>query len=86
MRLRERVTAISDKDMSYSYSVIESPLQLDYHSSTVSLAAVDGGSKTLVTWYEEFRLKQGDAEQMADAIHFGVIVPGFRGLAKVAEG
>ena len=24
--LRERVTALSDKDMSYSYSVIESPL------------------------------------------------------------
>ena len=34
--LRQRVTALSDKDMSYSYSAIESPLPLAYHSSTVS--------------------------------------------------
>jgi hypothetical protein len=45
--LRERVTALSDKDMSYSYSVIESPLLLAYPSSTVSLL---GGAKTLATW------------------------------------
>jgi hypothetical protein len=45
------VTALSDKDMSYSYSVIESPLPLAYHSSTVSLLGVEGGAKTLATWY-----------------------------------
>lgn len=82
--LRERVTALSDKDMSYSYSVIESPLPLAYHSSTVSLLGVQGGTKTLATWYVEFRLKQGDPEQMASAIHAGVILPGFQGLAKLA--
>ena len=84
--LRERVTALSDKDMSYSYSVIESPLPLAYHSSTVSLLSVQSGTKTLATWYVEFRLKQGDPEQMASAIHAGVILPGFQGLAKLAVG
>jgi hypothetical protein len=82
--LRERVTALSDKDMSYSYSVIESPLPLEYHSSTVSLVGVANGTKTLVTWYVEFRLKQGDPEQMAISIHSGVILPGFQGLSKLA--
>jgi len=38
--LRERVTALSDNDMSYSCSVIESPLPLSYHSSTVSLLSI----------------------------------------------
>src|SRR5262249_3975397 len=47
--VRERITALSDKDMSYSYSVIESPMPLAYHSSTVSLQAIEGGSKTLMT-------------------------------------
>jgi hypothetical protein len=82
--LRERVTALSEKDMSYSYSVIESPLPLEYHSSTVSLMGIAGGTKTLVTWYVEFRLTQGDPQQMANGIHAGVILPGFQGLAKLA--
>ena len=84
--LRERVTALSDKDMSYSYSVIESPLPLDYHNSTVSLLSVEGGAKTLATWYVEFRLKQGNPEQMADAIHSSVILPGLHGIARLAAG
>jgi hypothetical protein len=84
--LRERVTALSDKDMSYSYSVIESPLPLEYHSATVSLLGVAGGTKTLASWYVEFRLTQGDPEQMANAIHSSVILPGFQGLAKLAVG
>jgi Polyketide cyclase / dehydrase and lipid transport len=84
MALRERVTAISDKDMSYSYSVIESPFPLAYHSSSVSLVAVDQGTKTLVTWDVEFSLTEGDPEQMAKAIHSSVILPGFGGLARLA--
>ena len=83
--LRERVTALSDKDMSYSYSVIESPLPLAYHSSTVSLQGVEGGTKTLATWYVEFQLNQGDPEQMASAIRSGVILPGFQGIAKLGS-
>ncbi len=84
--LRERVTALSDKDMTYSYSVIESPLPLAHHSSIVSLQGVEGGSKTLATWYVEFRLTQGAPEQMANTIHAGVILPGFQGLAKLGAG
>ncbi len=83
--LRERVTALSDKDMSYSYSVIESPLPLAYHSSTVSLLGLEGGTKTLATWYVEFQSNQGDPEQMANAIRSGVILPGFQGIAKLGS-
>jgi hypothetical protein len=71
--------------MSYSYSVIESPLPLAYHSSTVSLLGVEG-AKALATWYVEFRLTQGDPEQMVSASHSGVILPGFQGLAKLGGG
>jgi Polyketide cyclase / dehydrase and lipid transport len=77
---RECVTALSAKDMSSSYSVIESPLPLAYHSSTVSLLGIEGGAKTLGTWYVEFRLTQADPEQMANAMHSRVILPGFQGL------
>ena len=84
--MRKRVTALSDKDMSYSYSVIESPLPLAYHSSTVSLVGIGGGAKTLATWCVEFRLTQGDPEWMANVIYSGVILPGFQGLSKLAIG
>jgi len=83
--LRERITALSDKDMSYSYSVIESPFALAYHSSTVSLLSVQASTMTFATWYVEFRLQQGDTQQMAGSIHSGVILPGFQGLIKLAS-
>jgi hypothetical protein len=40
----------------------------------------------LATWYVELRLTQGDPEQVANAIHSGVILPGFQGLNKLAIG
>ena len=80
--VRELLTALSDKDRTYSYSIIESPFPLLYHSSTVSLMPVEGGSKTLMTWYVEFTVKEGDASLLAAAIHKGVILAGFQGLAK----
>ncbi len=85
MAVREQVSAISDKDMSYSYSVVESPFPLSYHSSTVSLAPADDGTRTVATWYVEFSIPAGDGDQLARAIHQTVILPGFEGLRKLGS-
>jgi hypothetical protein len=52
----------------------------------VSLLGIEGGAKTLATWDVEFRLTQGDPEQMANAMHSSVILPGFEGLSQLAVG
>jgi hypothetical protein len=84
--VREQFTALSDKDRTYSYSIIESPFPLLYHSSTVSLMPVEGGSKALITWYVEFVVKEGDPNLLAASIHKGVILSGFQGLSKFIAG
>ncbi len=85
MLIREKVTAISDKDMTYSYSVIESPFPLAYHTSTVSLARVDAADRTAVTWSAEFSLREGDPGQVATSIRQSVIFLGFEGLRTLAS-
>ena len=85
IRIRERVTAISDKDMTYSYSVVESPFPLAYHTSTVSLAPVDGDNRIAVTWSVEFSLREGDPSQIATSIRQSVILLGFEGLRALAS-
>jgi hypothetical protein len=52
----------------------------------VSLLGIEGDAKTLATWYVEFRRTQGDPEQMANALHSSVILPGLQGLSKLAVG
>jgi hypothetical protein len=81
--LRERLTALSDKDMSYSFSVVESPLAFTYHSSTVSLLPVEGGTKTVMTWEVAFGLSAGDADGVAAEIRQGLIMQGFTHLAEL---
>jgi hypothetical protein len=85
--MRERLTAISDKDMTFSFSVIESPMSFAYHSSTVRLLPIDRGGRTILTWDVEFSLTDGDPAALVTAIHEGLIIQGFQGLAKlVADG
>jgi hypothetical protein len=83
--IREQLTALSDKDLTYSYSVIESPFPIAHHSSTVSFLSIEGGSKTLVAWSAEFALTQGDPDALADGIRQSVILAGFEGLAQLAS-
>jgi hypothetical protein len=85
MLLREKVTAISDKDTTYSYSVIESPFPLAHHTSTVSLAPIGGGNRTVVTWSAEFSLREGDPSQVAANIRQSVVLLGFEGLRTLAS-
>jgi len=84
-RVRERLTALSDKDHSYSYSVVESPFPIRGHYSTVSFVPVTADGRTFVQWSAEFEVTAGNAQDVVDGVVQGTMLPGFAGLARVAR-
>src|SRR5260370_39330018 len=59
--VREMLLAISSTDHSYTYAVIEAPLPLRNHRSTVKLESL-GSTQTRVTWTADFEAGAGGAE------------------------
>jgi hypothetical protein len=69
---------------SFTYSVIEAPLPIRNHSSTVSLSATSK-NRTAITWTAEFIVDDGvDAAVIAAGVKAGVIELGFEGLKATA--
>lgn len=84
-RVRERLTALSDAEHSYSYSVVESPFPIRDHRSTVLFLPVTAGGRTFVQWSAEFEVTAGSADEMVDGVVHGTMLPGFAGLARLTE-
>src|ERR1700737_2901438 len=54
-RIRERLLALSDYEMSCTYSILESPLGVENYVATLRLIPVTDGDQTFVEWSAEFR-------------------------------
>jgi len=85
MAIRERLVAISPEDHFYKYAVIESPLPLREHESTVRFIPINE-SRTQVTWTARFEVIAGDAKAFGEAVKTGVLDLGIDGLRKAALG
>ena len=79
--VRERLLAISPQDRSYRYSVIESPLPIRDHESTVRLESLNN-SQTQMTWTAKFEVIEGDAKALAEGVRTGVLDLGIEGLRR----
>lgn len=51
--LREEISARSDEDRSYTYSIVESPMPIEFHEATMSVEPL--GDVSRVTWVTEIR-------------------------------
>lgn len=52
--IRERLLALSDYDMSCSYSILESPMGVENYIATLSLTPVTDGNATFAEWQADF--------------------------------
>jgi hypothetical protein len=77
--LKEKLLAISNTDHSYTYSVIESPLPLRNHRSTVRFDRLSG-TQTRVTWTADFEAVGVAADQIAEGVNSSVMETGIAGL------
>ncbi len=53
-KIRERLLALSDYDMSCTYSILESPMDVENYIATLALFPITDGNATLATWKATF--------------------------------
>jgi len=52
--IRERLLAMSDYDLSYTYSILESPMGVENYVASLTLTPVTDGNVTFAEWQAEF--------------------------------
>jgi hypothetical protein len=78
--VREKLLAMSDEFKAYTYSVIEVPLPIESHISTVSLSAAPS-NRTAIRWIAHFTVDDGvDPRTIASRLRTRVMELGFEGL------
>jgi hypothetical protein len=53
-RIREKLLALSDYDLSCRYAILESPMAVENYVATLSLTPITDGNLTLAEWQAEF--------------------------------
>lgn len=80
--IKEEQVSRDDKVMSYTYTILESPLPVSDYKSTLSVAPEGSGSK--VTWTGTFNAKGAPDTVAVDAIQ-GIYDSGLKALAEKAK-
>lgn len=81
--IRERLLAISPEGHFYTYAVIESPLPIREHESTLRFTSLNN-SQTEVKWTAKFIVVEGEPKALANGVKAGVLDLGIEGLRRKA--
>jgi hypothetical protein len=79
-RIRERLLALSDFDLSCTYSILESPMGVENYVATLKLTPVTDGNLCFAEWSAEFDCAPGREEELKTQIGIGVFLAGFKAL------
>jgi hypothetical protein len=79
--VQERLTALSDIDRSFSYTLIEDPAfpVKNYHS-TVRLRAITDGNRTFIEWSSNYDITNGDDAGVHHFVEVDIYLTCIRGL------
>ena len=78
--VRERLLALSDYDMSYRYSILESPFGLENYVATPRLTPVTDGARCFAEWSAEFDCAPGRERELVEFVGRDVFQGGFDAL------
>ena len=79
-RIREKLLALSDYDLSCSYAILESPMQVENYVATLSLTPITDGNLTLAEWQAEFDCAPGREAALTQQIGSRVFQAAFTAL------
>ncbi len=85
-RLRERLLALSDKEHSFRYSIVESEIPLLNYVAEVTLKPVTDGDRTFWSWSSRFETPKGRERELAALVAEGVYEAGFEAVRARVEG
>ena len=78
--IRERLLALSDYDMSCTYSILESPMGVENYIATLSLIPITEGNQTFAQWQAEFDASAEQEDQLVRQIGSAVFGAAFASL------
>jgi polyketide cyclase/dehydrase/lipid transport protein len=79
-RIRERLLALSDYDMSCTYAILESPMGVENYIASLRLIPVTDGDQTFVEWTAEFDAPPDREERLVEDIGRNVFGAGLASL------
>ena len=80
--LRERLLALSDYDFSVTYSILESPMEVEGYVATLKLTPITDGDRTFAEWSAEFDCPPEREEELVARIAGDVFQGGFDALRR----
>jgi hypothetical protein len=85
-KIRERLLALSDYDMSCTYTILESPMGVENYIATLALFPITDGNTTLATWKATFDAPEQREDELVRHIGANVFQAAFSALKKQLEG
>jgi Polyketide cyclase / dehydrase and lipid transport len=79
-KIRERLLALSDYDMSCTYSILESPMGVENYIATLALFPITDGNTTLATWKATFDAPEEREVALVSDIGLNVFQAAFTAL------
>lgn len=79
-RIREKLLALSDYDFSFTYSILESPMELENYVATLKLSPLTDGMGSFAEWTAEFDCASEREEELSTLIGQDVFQAGFNAL------
>lgn len=78
--IREQLIALSDRDHTFTYCILDADVPLERYVATVTLKPVTDGNRTFWHWQSTFRTPPGRERELTDMVGKGVYEGGFAGL------
>ena len=79
-RIREQLLSLSDYEMSFEYSILESPMGVENYIATFRLIPVTDSDQTFAEWTAEFDAAPDREDGLVDSIGRNVFAAGLAAL------
>ncbi len=80
--LREQLLSFSDREHSFTYNILESPLPLENYVATFRCTAVTEGDRTFVEWMAEFDTAAENEATLVEQVGRNTFAAGIVALAE----
>jgi len=84
-RIREQLVALSDFDLTFSYSILDSVMPLKNYLATMSLQPITENDHTFIDWSAEFVCAAEEEVGLVELIGNEVFQGGFASLKRLIE-
>lgn len=78
--IREQLLALSDRDHSFTYCILDAPIPLQGYVATLSLRRVTNGERTFWHWRSEFTTPPGRDDELARMVGEQIYVGGMEAV------